>query len=132
MMMMMMIIYHLGLYHHHRHLKLNKKIFFQLPFPPQQTTPKQTFFGPVARIPSALSTRPLPLDNYFSIDTKLGGNVIVNPENVIENIDNALNEVPEPPEKELGHSLINVLSKKGDEILQDDYINGNVLNEKIN
>ena len=34
------------------------------------------------------------------------------------------------PEIELGDSLINVLSTKTDEILQDDYINDYVLNEK--
>ena len=34
------------------------------------------------------------------------------------------------PEIELGDSLINVLSTKTDEILQDDYINDYALNEK--
>ena len=36
-----------------------------------------------------------------------------------------LNQVPELSEIVLGDSLINVLSTKADEILQDDYINDN-------
>ena len=66
----------------------------------------------------------------FLINTKFGKNVIEKSEKLIENTENALNEVPELPERELGDSLINVLSTKADEILQDDYINGNVLNDK--
>ena len=64
------------------------------------------------------------------MNTKFGENVIEKTEKLIENIDNALNEVPEPPELGLGDSLINVLSTKADEILQDGYINDNVLNKK--
>ena len=41
-----------------------------------------------------------------------------------------LNKVPEPPEIELRDSLINFLSTTADEILQDDYVNDNVLNKK--
>ena len=63
---------------------------------------------------------PLPPDDYFLINTKIGENAIEKPEKVIENIDNALNEVTELPDIEHGDSLINVLSTKADEILQDD------------
>ena len=66
----------------------------------------------------------------FLINTKFGENVIEKSEKLIENTENALNEVPELPERELGDSLINVLSTKADKILQDDYINDNVLNDK--
>ena len=66
----------------------------------------------------------------FLINTKFGENVIEKSKKLIENTENALNEVPELPERELGDSLINVLSKKVDEVLQDDYINDNVLNDK--
>ena len=63
-------------------------------------------------MPSAAPLRP---DDYFLINTKFGKNVIEKPRKVDENIDNALNEVPELPEIELGDSLINVLSTKADE-----------------
>ena len=69
-------------------------------------------------------------DDYFLINTKVGENVIKKAEKVIANIDNALNEVHERPEIELADSLINFLSTNADEILQDGYINDNVLNEK--
>ena len=52
------------------------------------------------------------------------------PWKVTEHIDNALKEVPEPPEIELWDSVKKFLSTKADKILQDDYINDNVLNEK--
>ena len=52
------------------------------------------------------------------------------PWKVTEHIDNALKEVPEPPEIELGDSVKKFLSTKADKILQDDYINDNVLNDK--
>ena len=79
--------------------------------------------GSAPRILPAPSASPLPPDDYFSINTTFCENVIGKPEKVIENIDNALNAVPEPPEIELGDSLIN-------KILQDDYINDNVLIEE--
>ena len=78
-------------------------------------------------MPSAPS---LPPDEDFLINTNFGENVIENPEKVIENIDNALNEVLGLPGIELWDPLINVLSTKADEDLQDDYINDNVLNKK--
>ena len=78
-------------------------------------------------MPPALAL--LPYD-YFLINTKVGENVIEKTEKVIENIDNALNKVNELPEIELEDSLINVLSTNADEILQNDYINDNVLNKK--
>ena len=78
---------------HHCHHHLNKTIFFQPSFPPQQTTSKQNFFGPAPRIPPAPSAPSLPPDEDFLINTNFGENVIENPEKVIENIDNALNEV---------------------------------------
>ena len=77
-----------------------------------------------------LSALPLLLDDYFFINTKFGENVIEKPEKVIENVDNELSEVPEPPEIELANWLIYVLSTKAGEILQDGYINDNVPNEK--
>ena len=107
--------------------------FFKPSFPLQKTTPKQNFFGAAPRIPPAPSTPPLPPPpsyDYFLINTTFAKHVIEKLERVIENIDNALNKVPEPPEIDLGDSLINVLSTKVDEILQDDYRNYNVLNEK--
>ena len=60
----------------------------------------------------------------------MGENVIEKPEKVIENIDNELSEIPEPPEIELANWIIYILSTKADEILQDGYINDNALNEK--
>ena len=57
-------------------------------------------------------------------------NVIEKPEKVIENINNELSDVPEPPEIELANWIIYILSTKADEILQDGYINDNALNEK--
>ena len=104
--------------------------FPQLSFPLQQTTPKQNYFWPVPRIPREPSAPPLPPDDCFLINTKFGENGREKPEKLNENTDNALNEVPEPPEIELGDLLINVLSTKADEILQDDYVNDNPLNEK--
>ena len=124
------IIYHQDLHHHPRHHHLNKTIFFQSSFPPQQTTLKQNFFGSAPRIPPTPSVLLLPPDNYFLINTKFGENVIEKPEKVTENIDNALNKVPVPLEIGLGNSLINVLSTKADETLQDHYIYDNVPNEK--
>ena len=100
-------------------------IFFQ-PFPPQQTTPKQNFLVSTPRIPSVPPAPALLPDDYFLINTKVGENVIKKTEKVIENIDNALNEVHELPEIELADSLINIFSTNADEILQGD----NVLNEK--
>ena len=93
-----MIFYHLELHHHHHHHQLKQEnFFFQPSLPPQQTTIKQIFFGPASRISPAPSAPPLPPDDYFLINTKFGENVIEKPEKVIENIDNELNEVPEPP-----------------------------------
>ena len=128
-MIIIIIFYHQDLHHHNRHY--HRTIFFQPSFPPQQATPEQNFFGPAPRIPPTPSALPLPSDDYFLIKflTKFGENVIEKPAKVIENINNALNKVPEPPEIELEDSLINVLSKKADEIVQDDYVNDNVLNE---
>ena len=60
----------------------------------------------------------------------MGENVKKKPEKVIENIDNELSEIPEPPEIELANWIIYILSTKADEILQDGYINDNALNEK--
>ena len=60
----------------------------------------------------------------------MGENVIEKPEKVIENIDNELSEIPEPPEIELANWIIYILSTKADEILQDGYMNDNALNEK--
>ena len=74
--------------------------------------------------------RHLPPDDYLLINTKFGENIIEKLEKVIGNIDNELSEIPEPPEIKLGDSLINVLSTNADEILQDDYINNNILIEK--
>ena len=109
---------------------LKQDNFFQPSFSPQQTTSKQNIFGPAPRILPAPSATSLPPDDYLLINTKFGENVIEKTEKVIENIDNALNEVPEPPEIELGDLLMNVLSTKADEILQDDYISDNIINEK--
>ena len=109
---------------------LKQDNFFQPSFSPQQTTSKQNIFGPAPRILPAPSATSLPPDDYLLINTKFGENVIEKTEKVIENIDNALNEVPEPPEIELGDLLMNVLSTKTDEILQDDYISDNIINEK--
>ena len=86
--------------------------------------------GPAPRIPSVPSAPLLPPDDDSLINTNFGENVIGNPEKVIENIENALNEVLGLPEIELWDPLINVLSTKADEVLQDDYINDNVLNKK--
>ena len=109
---------------------LKQDNFFQPSFSPQQTTSKQTFFRPAPRMLPAPSATSLPPDDYLVINTKFGENVIEKPEKVIENIDNALNEAPEPPEIELGDLLMNVLSTKADEILQDDYISDNIINGK--
>ena len=51
-------------------------------------------------------------------------------EKVIENTDNALNEIPDPLKIELGDPLLDVLSTKANDIIQDDYVNDKVLNEK--
>ena len=128
-MIIIIIFYYQDLHHYNRHY--HRTIFFQPSFPPQQATPEQNFFEQAPRIPPTPSASPLSSDDYFLIKflTKFGENVIEKPAKVIENIDNALNKVPEPPEIELEDSLINVLSKKVDEILQDDYVNDNVLNE---
>ena len=126
----MIIIFHHQDLHHHPHLQHLNKTFFIQPFPPQQITPKHIFFyqhQEYPPVPPALAL--LPYD-YFLINTKVGENVIEKPEKVIENIDNALNKVNELPEIELEDSLINVLSTNADEILQNDYINDNVLNKK--
>ena len=57
----------------------------------------------------------LPPTDHFLINTKFGKNVIEKREKVIEHIDNALNEVPEPTEIEPGDALINLLSAKADD-----------------
>ena len=58
-----------------------------------------------------------PDDNYFLSNTKLGEIVIKTPEKVIENIDNALNEIPDPPEIKFDDSLLDALSTKADDII---------------
>ena len=58
-----------------------------------------------------------PDDNYFLTNTKLGEIVIKTPEKVIENIDNALNEIPDPPEIKFDDSLLDALSTKADDII---------------
>ena len=58
-----------------------------------------------------------PDDNYFLTNTKLGEIVIKTPEKVIENIDNALNEISDPPEIKFDDSLLDALSTKADDII---------------
>ena len=43
-------------------------------------------------------------------------------EKVIENIDTAIYEIPDPPKIEIGDPLLNVLSTDAEEILKDDYV----------
>ena len=93
-----MIFYHLELHHHHHHHQLKQEnFFFNHLFHHNKQLLNKFFFGPASRISPAPSAPPLPPDDYFLINTKFGENVIEKPEKVIENIDNELNEVPEPP-----------------------------------
>ena len=52
------------------------------------------------------------------------------PEKVIENIDTAIYEIPDPPKIEIGDPLWNVLSKDAEDILKDDYVSDKVLEDK--
>ena len=65
------------------------------------------------------------------INTKFGKIVREKPKKVIENIDNALNKIPEPPKIELCNSLLDVLSTKIDDIMQNEYVNDKVQMKKI-
>ena len=91
--MIIIIIYHQDPHHHYCHHNLNKKVFFNLLFHHHKHLNK-TFFGPAPRIFPAPSPPPFPPDdNYFLTNTKFNKIVIEKPEKVIENIDNALNEI---------------------------------------
>ena len=57
-------------------------------------------------------------------------------EQILEDIDTGIYEIPEAPKIEIGHSLLNFLSTDAEDILVDDYVNGEELQdraiEKIN
>ena len=42
---------------------------------------------------------------------------------VLEDIDTAIYEIPEPPELEIGDPLLNILSADTEKSLTDDYVN---------
>ena len=52
-------------------------------------------------------------------------------EQVLEDIDTAIYETPEPPELEIGDSLLNFLSTYAEKILTDDYVNNKNLQDKM-
>ena len=52
-------------------------------------------------------------------------------EQVLEDIDTTIYETPEPPELEIGDSLLNFLSTYAEKILTDDYVNNKNLQDKM-
>ena len=49
---------------------------------------------------------------------------------VLEDIDTAIYEIPEPPELEIGDPLLNILSADTEKSLTDDYVNDKNLQDK--
>ena len=49
---------------------------------------------------------------------------------LIEHIDKAIYEIPDPPEIEIGDPLLNVLLTDAEQILKDDYVSDKVLEDK--
>ena len=52
-------------------------------------------------------------------------------EQILQDIDTAIYEVPEPPKIEIGDPLLNFLSKDAKGILVDDYVNAEELQYRI-
>ena len=51
-------------------------------------------------------------------------------EKVIDDIDTAIYEIPDPPEIEIGDLILNVLTTEAKVILENDYVNDEVIQEK--
>ena len=52
------------------------------------------------------------------------------PEKVIENINMAIYEIPDPPKIEIRDPLLNILSTDAEDILKNNYVNDKVLEDK--
>ena len=102
---------------------------FNLPPPPPLPTFNQpsppTFNNIFSQLPKkCLTFQPQhPLDATL-IKTK------PEPEEVIENIDTAIYEIPDPSKIEIGDLLLNILSADAEDILKDDHVNDKVLEDK--
>ena len=126
---MIIIFYHQDLHHHHHYQHLQKTFFFNL-FHHNKKLLNKIFWINTKNTACATSTGAAARWLFFNKHKSWWKCHKKKTEKVIENIDNALNEVHELPEIELADSLINFLSTNADEILQDGYINDNVLNQK--
>ena len=99
------------------------KNFISPPPPPPQTPPVPSFNN-FLLLPSP---PPQPLSLF-------GSQTIVETmppkEKIIDEIDNAIYKMCDPPKIELGYSLLNVLTTKAEDILADNFVNDKATEEK--
>ena len=103
-----------------------------IPLPPPQPPPTFNNFPP----PPSLFNNFTPTEPKPSL---FGSQIMtmtkppkekVKEEKVIDKIDTAIYELPDPPKIEIGDPLLNVLTTEAEGILEDDYVNDKVIQEK--
>ena len=113
------------------------------PLPPPPPTFNNFYLPPPQPLPTFNLPSPLTFNNVFSQLPKKGSTfqsqhpleatltrTKPEPEKVIENIDTAIYEIPNPPKIEIRDLLSNILSTDAENILKDDYVNDKVLEDK--